>query len=1102
MDPSQDPSQLPEATPDAPDRNTMEQIRLRRLAKLGTASPKPSEESGSSTKPEGTSTTLSAPTPEQRASPAAQASEKRKINVTPTPADKPQVSSSPSSTIPDRSHKRAAAKIDDRPQATQPATKKPNMAPEESIDDYTHRTVSSLFRITLNSSQTDDGHGHQTTFLPGVASELAEVGAPAKFTVAVLDTTLLEAATAQPHATPLLRYLLPCWKRVSRTLALLKDGEKQKREVLEEAKRLCMSYCLFALTIPDLFGRPQPDDLVTFLLRSQEHEDSISIDFTKDVISRFPEDEQYPAVFADAMAAISVKLSDMSMESDYRPYLNALSFYAKFPPLLRAVSEHEMFLSATTGPEVERKTILGPFFRLSPLQSEVSLTYFPNPRSLDKGRAAQSQDALRAILRVYQDELFAIANAFIRADSDTRNRMLDWCALGVNTNHKRRAIQVDPREVSSDGFMVNLTVILDRFCSPFMDTTFSKVDRIEVDYFRRNPRVSIKDETKINADQAASDAFYANADSKSSNFISEVFFLALAAHHYGSGATNSKLKSLDRDIKFYEKHITAMEAERYKLANVSIRNSTMNDVIANDNENPARLAMFEVSLKRHTDVLEKAIASKNAIEGVFLDDKMQELSLRFMKYVAVWMLRLASQSAYTPEKDLALPLPSPQPEAFACLPEYALQDVVDNFKFVYRYLPQIMPSAVGSEMIALCIAFLQSSEFIKNPYLKSSLVTLLFSGTWPFSHFKKGVLGDQLYGSKFANQHLLRALMKFYIEAESTGAHTQFYDKFNIRYEIFQVIKCVWGNDVYREQLARESKVNRQFFVQFVNLLLNDATYVLDEALTKFPKIHQLQAELEQNPGMTPEDREKKLEELQTLEGQAGSYMQLANETLAMMKLFTSALADAFTMPEIVQRLASMLNYNLETLAGPKMGQLKVNDPSKYHFQPRVLLSDFVDIYLNLANSQAFIDAVAADGRSYKPETFDKAGFILMKRHMKDDVELKKFDALKNSFKESKAIADQAELDLGEIPADFEDPILGDLMKDPVILPSQHVVDRSTIMQHLLSDPKDPFTRQPMTIEDVVPDQALRNRIEAWKAEKIEAAKAKVLGDSMDTTDG
>lgn len=109
-------------------------------------------------------------------------------------------------------------------------------------------------------------------------------------------------------------------------------------------------------------------------------------------------------------------------------------------------------------------------------------------------------------------------------------------------------------------------------------------------------------------------------------------------------------------------------------------------------------------------------------------------------------------------------------------------------------------------MIALCVTFLRSSEYIKNPYLKSSLVSLLFSGTWPFMHLKKGVLGDQLVSLPFANEYLLHSLMKFYIECESTGAHTQFYDKFNIRYEIFQVIKCVWINDVYKQQLTRESK--------------------------------------------------------------------------------------------------------------------------------------------------------------------------------------------------------------------------------------------------------------------------------------------------------
>lgn len=63
----------------------------------------------------------------------------------------------------------------------------------------------------------------------------------------------------------------------------------------------------------------------------------------------------------------------------------------------------------------------------------------------------------------------------------------------------------------------------------------------------------------------------------------------------------------------------------------------------------------------------------------------------------------------------------------------------------------------------LCITFLRNSEYIKNPYLKSGLVSLLFHGTWPVYHRQKGVLGDALTGEKFANDHLLHALMKFYI---------------------------------------------------------------------------------------------------------------------------------------------------------------------------------------------------------------------------------------------------------------------------------------------------------------------------------------------------
>ena len=41
-----------------------------------------------------------------------------------------------------------------------------------------------------------------------------------------------------------------------------------------------------------------------------------------------------------------------------------------------------------------------------------------------------------------------------------------------------------------------------------------------------------------------------------------------------------------------------------------------------------------------------------------------------------------------------------------------------------------------------------------------------------------------------------------------------------------------------------------------------------------------------------------------------------------------------------------------------------------------------------------------------------------------------------------------------------QDPILDHIMRDPVTLPSSKtVIDRGTIMRHLLSDPHDPFNR-------------------------------------------
>ena len=57
------------------------------------------------------------------------------------------------------------------------------------------------------------------------------------------------------------------------------------------------------------------------------------------------------------------------------------------------------------------------------------------------------------------------------------------------------------------------------------------------------------------------------------------------------------------------------------------------------------------------------------------------------------------------------------------------------------------------------------------------------------------------------------------------------------------------------------------------------------------------------------------------------------------------------------------------------------------------------------------------------------------------------------------------EQELGDIPDEFLDPLFATLMKDPVVLPSSgQITDRAVITRHLLSDPIDPFNRQPLKV--------------------------------------
>ncbi|OQU98431.1 hypothetical protein CLAIMM_04221 isoform 1 [Cladophialophora immunda] len=930
--------------------------------------------------------------------------------------------------------------------------------PNETIEQWEDRTLRNIFRLSLDPEQTKDMHGQQLLVLTQLREELETEGKPVLLNTDLLEQAIMEAGADLGKLTPH-DWLFGCWKRITRMSKAVKDRtpENKKWTVISEARRLCMSWCILSVTTPDVFGADYDGvaALADHLLADPDEDAGVCHDFLTEVITRFDEDETIKEAFVGAVENLSRRLAKLTMDSDYRRYTAMLRHLIRYKPVAIAITQSKMFVDKSVpAAQLEVATLLGPFFQLSPLQAEVTKQYFSGPKTMDPGRIRNSQQSLQMSLRSHQTELFDIINTLVRAAPEARERVLDWFALVVNSNHKRRAMRVDKTTVSSDGFMINITTILDQLCEPFMDAQFTKMDRVDIDYLRRHPRVDIKEETKINADQEHSDEFYKDQLEGPNNFISECFFLTVAAHYYGSEAARNMLKDMDRDLKHMAKQIEVFETERHKYVN-----------------NPAQLAMFENALKRYKDQHDKGLSYKYAVQGVLLDEFAQTRSMQFMRFVTVWILRQVSPHRQFPNQKLTLPLPSEQPETFKNLPEYFLDVISSNFGFIMYNMPQVISSTQSDELIMLCITFLRNSEYIKNPYLKASLVTILFRGTWSWRQGGRGILADQYNSMPFATEHLLHSLMRFFIEAEFMGGHGQFFDKFNVRFEIFQIIKCIWPNTVYRDNLLREAKVNMEFFVRFVNLLLNDVTFVLDESFTAFHTIYDISKELSlAGTSLDQQQRQEKEEALEAAKNKAKSYMQLTNETVAMLKLFTEALADAFTMPEIVQRLADMLDYNLDAMVGPKSTTLKVENLQEYNFNPKALLSEIVDVYLNLSERENFILAVARDGRSYKPENFANAGNIMRKFVLKAPEELNKWQRLTEKFAKAKEEDEAADADLGEIPDEFLDPLMFTLMEDPVRLPvSKIVIDRSTIRSHLLSDPHDPFNRVPLKIEDVIP---------------------------------
>lgn len=242
-------------------------IRQRRLAKLGSSNPVSQTTDGGNSSSAGPSSPAAASSPGLAKSGEPEV-KRTKINITsaaPSPASLTstnpftQLGVGSGTSTPTSGTKLERKRLTPGPDVNRPSGT--TMPPArrhvpESFEDWADKTISQIFRVTVDDEKQTDVHGRKLTFLPGVRDELLEQNPSGPFRLSsdVMEQAILEAGSAFPHEKPLMDYMLPCWKRVIQAKKSLRAPTPEKEAVLLEAKRMCMSYCLFALTLPNLFG--------------------------------------------------------------------------------------------------------------------------------------------------------------------------------------------------------------------------------------------------------------------------------------------------------------------------------------------------------------------------------------------------------------------------------------------------------------------------------------------------------------------------------------------------------------------------------------------------------------------------------------------------------------------------------------------------------------------------------------------------------------------------------------------------------------------------------------------------------------------------------
>ncbi|CAK7323007.1 unnamed protein product [Dovyalis caffra] len=999
--------------------------------------------------------------------------------------------------------------------------------PQRSLQEIEDIILRKILLISLTDSSDP-----RIVYLEMTAAEILSEGRDLKLNRDLIERVLIDRLSVQnPNTEPPFSYLLGCYRRAVdelKKIANMKDKNVKSELELSilQVKKLSVSYCRIHLGNPELFGGDS-----TVVKRSGNSNVSPVLPLIFAMVDEFNSggiqpsppgflEELFREGDFDSLDPILRGLYEdlrgnvlkVSVLGNFQQPLRALLFLVSFNVGAKSLVSHKWWIPTgayVNGRVIEMTSILGPFFHVSALpdntifksEPDVGQQCFSDATNRRQADLLSSFTTIKTLMNNLYDGLSEVLLVLLK-NSDTRESVLQYLAEVINRNATRAHIQVDPLSCASSGMFVNLSAVMLRLSQPLLEPSFTKRDKIDSNYVFHNDRLDLRGLTALHAsseeitqwlntpgkiDVSAQSSDVENrllqsqeATSSGSSgekakysFICECFFMTARVLNLGLLKAYSDFKHLVQDISRCEDTL-----------------STFKDL---QEQTPSQ------QLQQDIDRLEKEIElysqEKLCYEAQILrDGALIQHALSFYRLMLIWLVSLVG--------GFKMPLPSTCPKEFASMPEHFVEDAMELLIFASR-IPKALDGVLLDDFMNFIIIFMASPTYIRNPYLRAKMVEVL--NCWMPRRSGSSATASLFEGHQLSLEYLVRNLLKLYVDIEFTGSHTQFYDKFNIRHNIAELLEYLWQVPSHRNiwrKIAKEEE--KGVYLNFLNFLINDSIYLLDESLNKILELKGLEAEMSNTTEWERRPAQERQERTRLFHSQENIIridMKLANEDVSMLTFTSEQITAPFLLPEMVgyiyafdlpylccnrlqvDRVASMLNYFLLQLVGPQRKSLTLKDPEKYEFRPKQLLKQIVHMYVHLVRGDTeniFPAAISKDGRSYNEQLFTAAADVL-RRIGEDGRIIQEFIELGRKAKVAASEAMDAEAALGEVPEEFLDPIQYTLMKDPVILPSSRMtVDRPVIQRHLLSDSTDPFNRSHLTADMLISNTELKARIEEF----------------------